>query len=94
MSRRYDLVVIYHPGSSEEERERVRAKVEQTVLGNGAVLETEALGRKRLCHPIKKQADGFYVCYHFETDPALVGDLDRLLQLESAVLRHMLLKKA
>lgn len=93
MSRRYDLVVIYEPGSSQEERERVRSKVERTVLRNGAAVEGKELGRKRLCHPIKKQADGFYVCYHFETDPALVGDLDRLLRLENAVLRHMLLRR-
>lgn len=56
----------------------------------GRILKTSSLGQKTLAYPIKKEKSGFYSTYIFEIDPEQVQALNRKLDMEEEVLRHLI----
>jgi small subunit ribosomal protein S6 len=65
-------------------------EIAEVVRGLGAEVEkTDLWGKKRLAYPIKKQQEGFYALITFKISPDAIKELDRVLSLKTAVLRHL-----
>lgn len=52
----------------------------------------DAWGRRGLAYPVKGATEGSFVIYHYEMDPARVGEVDRALRITKGVLRHLAVK--
>jgi len=48
------------------------------------------MGKRRLAYEIKKFRDGHYVLVHFNAEPAVVTELDRVLKISDEVIRHLI----
>ena len=86
----YELMII----SGSEGGDAVVSKVEK-LLKDASVgdLRVNKLGKKVLAYPIKKQTEGEYVVFNFESDGIVLKDLDELLRPEQeTILRYMVLK--
>ncbi|MDR0652040.1 MAG: 30S ribosomal protein S6 [Synergistaceae bacterium] len=86
--RLYELTVIL--ADSVEDPKASADEIAEVVRGLGAEVEkTDLWGKKRLAYPIKKQQEGFYALITFKISPDAIKELDRVLSLKTAVLRHL-----
>lgn len=86
----YELMII----SGSDGGDSVVSKVEKLLKDASAGdLKVNKLGKKVLAYPVKKQAEGEYVVFNFESDGAVLKDLHELLRLEQeTILRYLVLK--
>lgn len=89
--RNYELMYIIKPDLDEEAAaavmERYKGVVEQN---NGEITNLEKWGKRRLAYEIKDYKDGLYVLMNFKGTPDLSSEIDRLLKINDAILRHMI----
>ena len=91
--RDYELMVVLTPELDdqgvEETTERVRSLV--TARG-GEVTDLQPWGRRRLAYPVHRFRDGFYAVAKLKLDPTAAAPLERSLQLNESVIRHLLVR--
>ena len=86
--RLYELTVIL--ADSVEDPKVLVDEIAEVVRGLGAEVEkTDLWGKKRLAYPIKKQQEGFYALITLKISPDAIKEMDRILSLKAAVLRHL-----
>jgi small subunit ribosomal protein S6 len=86
----YELLLLLDPELSEEKQaeivERVKTLVEQ---GGGAFERHDPWGRRKLAYQIEKKDDGIYHLLTFSAPAETLDELNRVLKIDDAVLRHM-----
>ena len=96
--RNYELMMILHPETTEEDLPGAIEEVAGYVLGAGGTIE-ETLrdspwGRRRLAYPIRHGGrdlrDGFYTVYHLHLAPNQVEEVERELKLNERVIRYLM----
>ncbi|UCF39875.1 MAG: 30S ribosomal protein S6 [Gemmatimonadota bacterium] len=93
MTRQYELVYIFDSTLEEAQvNERLERFHTLTKTPEAAEPVTSAShwGKRTLAYPIKGKETGYYVVEQFETNPELLGELERALKLDDAVLRYLL----
>lgn len=93
MTQQYELMFIV-PGSLDDTqvpdiKNRVVSLITQA---DGTIVTDVDLGRRRLAYSIKRQTSGHYVVLQFAMPQAAISSLDKTLQLDSEILRHLLVK--
>ncbi len=88
--RDYELIFIVRiTESTDGATERVRAVIEQS---GGVVDNVRVSDQRRLAYPIKKEIEGFYVVVNGRYTKEAAAELDRVLKLDEAILRHMTIR--
>ena len=78
----------------EEVIQSVTDKFNNVISNNGGNVEkTDVWGKKRLAYEIQDLAEGIYVLVTFAATPACIKELDRLMRIDDAILRHMIISK-
>ena len=91
--RDYELMIVFDPNLEDAATEAVTGRISGLVSQRGGnVVSTEAWGRRRLAYPIGRHRDGTYVLMRFQVDPAAVVDVERMLKLSEAVIRHLVVR--
>ena len=89
----YELLYVISPRLSADEVdatvERVGALIEDS---GGSISMVDNWGRRRLAYPIRQHFEGVYVLTHCTLDGARAADIERALQLNENVLRHLLVR--
>ncbi|MFM9331346.1 30S ribosomal protein S6 [Paenibacillus mesotrionivorans] len=89
--RKYEVMYILR---SELEQEAVQTTVEKfanIITSNGGeITKSDLMGKRRLAYEINKMRDGFYVLVHFNAEPAVVLELDRVLKISDEVIRFLI----
>lgn len=93
MTRRYEMMVILDSSQSEEDIDKMIAKIEESITSTdgGEMIQTDKWGKKRLAYEIKGKQFGFYVVFEFLMDPELINEFDRNLRFDNDVIRHMII---
>ena len=90
----YELLFFVAPSIDEESRAAVMKRIETTIaVGEGTVDNVENWGKRKLAYEIDGLTDGDYTLIDFHADPANVAELDRVLRINDAVVRHMIVKR-
>lgn len=88
--RNYETIFILHPSFDEE---AVKASVEKfkgvIETGGGVVDNVDLWGKKRLAYEIDKVNEGIYVLFHFQAEPELPKELERIFRITDGILRHI-----
>lgn len=96
--RAYELMSVLVPDLSDDDTagaiERVRNYI-TAVNGDISKVNTDSpWGRRRLAYTVRFNGqdyrDGIYVLTHFSTVPSSIGDIERELKLDTAVMRYLL----
>jgi small subunit ribosomal protein S6 len=91
--RKYETIFILHPSLDEE---AVKANVEKfkgVIENGGGVIENvDFWGKRRLAYEINKVNEGYYTLVHFNANPELPKELDRVFRISDAVVRHIIVK--
>ena len=91
--RQYELMTIYRPELTEGEYREKVSELEEFLVGQGAVNQaTDPWGKRRLAYKIDHVSEGYYTVSRFESEPAIVEALRRVLSLADDVLRHKVVR--
>ena len=90
----YELLFFVAPSIDEENRAAVMKRIDTTIAeGKGTVDNVDNWGKRKLAYEIDGLTDGDYTLIDFHADPANVAELDRVLRINDAVVRHMIVKR-
>ncbi|SEG22627.1 30S ribosomal protein S6 [Paenibacillus sp. UNC499MF] len=91
--RKYEVMYIIR---TDIEQEQVQSTVEkfQGIItnGGGEITKHDLMGKRRLAYEINKFRDGNYVLVHFNAEPAVVAELDRVMKISDEVIRYLIVK--
>lgn len=85
----YELLYFVDPTSDEATRAAVMKRIEAAIEG-GVVDSVEDWGKRKLAFEIDKLAEGDYTLINFHADPTQIAELNRVLRINDAVKRHMI----
>lgn len=87
----YELLFFVAPTIDDETRAGVMKRIDTAIAeGNGKVDNVDEWGKRKLAYEINGLADGDYTLIDFHADPQSIAELDRILRITDAVMRHMI----
>lgn len=88
--RKYECVFVVRPNLDDDSVDRTVATVEEFIKNQGAtIMSTDKKGRRRLAYEVNKMRDGFYVMTRFESKPAIVAPITRMMTLSEDIIRFL-----
>lgn len=89
----YEILLLLDPEQAEAHQDELVARLRALVEGSGGTWRShDAWGRRRLTYEIAKKSEGVYHLVVFESDPATLDEIVRVLKIDDAVLRQMATK--
>ena len=90
----YELLFFVNPSLDVETRAAVMKRIDVTIAaGNGKVDNVDEWGKRKLAYEINDLTEGDYTLINFHADPASIAELDRVLRINDAVKRHMIVRR-
>ena len=90
----YELLFFVAPTISDEDRVAVMKRIETTIAeGGGKVDNVDEWGKRKLAYEINGLTVGDYTLVNFHADPQNVAGLGRVVRINDAVVRHMIVKR-
>lgn len=90
----YELLFFVDPTITDETRAGVMKRIEVAITENGgAVDNVDNWGKRKLAYEIDKLTEGDYTLVNFRADPTQIAELDRVLRINDAVKRHMIVRR-
>lgn len=90
----YELLFIVAPTIDDETRAAVMKRIEATLAeSNGKIDNVDEWGKRKLAYEINDLTDGDYTLIDFHADPQSIAELDRVLRITDAVVRHMIVAR-
>ena len=91
--RQYELMVIFDPETDERAVQPLFDKFLTVVTKDGgSVDKIDHWGRRRLAYEIDKKSEGIYAVVNFTAEPQTAKELDRVLNLNEAVMRTKIIR--
>ncbi|OFK22264.1 MULTISPECIES: 30S ribosomal protein S6 [Olsenella] len=91
----YELLYFVDPAATEETRAGVSKRIDVAVTENGGAIDSvEDWGKRKLAFEIDDLTEGDYILINFHADPAQIAELDRVLRINDAVKRHMIVRRS
>jgi small subunit ribosomal protein S6 len=86
----YEILLLLDPEHADARQDEIVARARELVEKSGGTWRShDAWGRRRLAYPIMHKEEGVYHLVVFETEPATLDEISRVLKIDDAVLRHM-----
>ena len=86
----YELLFFVDPACTEEMRAGAMKRIEVAITANGGSIDSvEDWGKRKLAFEVDKLTEGDYTLINFHADPTDIAELDRVLRINDAVKRHM-----
>ena len=90
----YELLFFVDPASTEEVRASVMKRIDVAITTDGGVVDSvEDWGKRKLAFEIDDLTEGDYTLINFHADPTQIAELDRVLRINDAVKRHMIVRR-
>ena len=90
----YELLFFVDPALDPETRLAVMKRIDTAIdEGNGKVDNVDEWGKRKLAYEINKLTEGDYTLINFHADPTQIAELDRVLRITDAVVRHMIVRR-
>ena len=88
----YELLFFVDPTLDAETRLAVMKRIDTTIAeGNGKVDNVDEWGKRKLAYEINDLTD--YTLIKFHADPTQIAELDRVMRITDAVIRHMIVRR-
>ena len=90
----YELLFFVDPTITDEARAGVMKRIEVAITENGGQVDhVDNWGKRKLAYEIDKLTEGDYTLVNFQADPTQIAELDRVLRINDAVKRHMIVRR-
>jgi small subunit ribosomal protein S6 len=90
--REYELVLMLDPEIPEERREQITSEARQRIESGGSLKHDSGWGMRKLAYEIQQRTEADYRFFRFETEGALLDDLNHNLRIADGVLRFRIFK--
>ena len=91
----YELLFFVDPSSSEEVRAGVMKRIDVAIAAEGGKVDNvEDWGKRKLAFEVDELTEGDYILINFHVDPVQIAELDRVLRINDAVKRHMIVRRS
>jgi small subunit ribosomal protein S6 len=90
--RHYEIVLLVHPGQSEQVPAMIERYKGMVTAGGGQVHRFEDWGRRQLAFPIAKVHKAHYVLLNVECDQKTLNELGGAFRFSDAVVRSLVVK--
>jgi len=95
MNREYEALIILKATGTDAEAAQAVAQVEEPIKKLGGQIDgSKPYGRRRLAYRIARQQEGYYHFVEFRLATEQVDELKRLLRLNEAVVRFLILNRS
>ena len=93
MTGRYETIIVGAPTLSEEDLGAIVTSLEGTIReGKGEVIRTEPWGKRKLAYRIQKFDEGYYTLFFYQSEPAVVHELERRIRMNERLIRFLTVK--
>ncbi len=90
----YELLYIVDPAANDEVRAGVSARIDVAITSDGGQVDSvDNWGKRKLAYEIDGLEEGDYILINFHADPTQIAELDRVLRINDAVKRHMIVRR-
>ena len=89
----YEVLYIINPNLGEEETAALVETFKTLAESRGTVTEVDEWGKRKLAYPIDDLSEGYYVLMTFTADPAFPAELDRLMRINTGIMRSIIVSK-
>ena len=90
----YELLFFVDPTLDAETRLAVMKRIDTTIAeGNGKVDNVDECCKRKLAYEINDLTEGDYTLIKFHADPTQIAELDRVMRITDAVIRHMIVRR-
>jgi len=90
----YELLFFVAPSIDEESRAATMKRIETTIAQDKGVIDNvDEWGKRKLAFEVEGLTDGDYTLIDFHAEPTSIAELDRVLRITDAVVRHMIVSR-
>ena len=89
----FETLFVVNATLSEEEIAGVVGKFKSLIEANGTVESVDEWGKRRMAYPIQDMNEGYYVLITFSAPTAFPAELQRLFNINDAVIRSIIIRK-
>ena len=89
----YEVLYVINPTLSEEDTAALVASFKELAESRGTINEVEEWGKRKLAYLINDLDEGYYVLMSFTADPAFPAELDRLMRINTGIMRSIIVSK-
>ena len=90
----YELPFFVDPASTDEVRAGAMKRIEVAIADEGGVIDSvENWGKRKLAFEVDHITEGDYTLLTFHAAPTQITELDRVLRINDAVKRHMIVRR-
>ncbi|MBQ9805883.1 MAG: 30S ribosomal protein S6 [Clostridia bacterium] len=88
----YEGMFIVSLANGEEAAKATVSKFTDLIAANAEVVSIDDWGKRRFAYPIEDMTEGYYTVATFKCDGAFPAELQRLMNIDEAVLRAMVIR--
>ena len=90
----YEILLMLDPELAEERQTEIVTRTHELVeKGGGTWLSHDVWGRRRLAYEIDHKSDGAYHLLQFDSQPATLDEITRVLKITDGVMRHLAVRR-
>ena len=90
----YEILLMLDPELPEGRHDEIIARTRELVEGSGGSwVGHNVWGRRRLAYEIDHKPEGSYHLLNFDTEPATLDELSRILRITDGVMRHLAVRR-
>ena len=90
----YELLYFVAPTTDEDARTGVIERIRGVVTdAEGTIDNVDDWGKRKLAYEINGLTDADYTLVDFHSTPESIAELDRVLRINDAVMRHMIVAR-
>ena len=90
---KYEAVVVLSVKNGDEATQSLVAKFKALVEANGTLESVDEWGKRKLAYEIDDEAEGYYVLFNFESEPAFPAEFERIANITDGLLRSLVVKQ-
>ncbi len=90
---KYEAVVVLSVKNGDEATQSLVAKFKALVEANGTLESVDEWGKRKLAYEINDEAEGYYVLFNFESEPAFPAEFERIANITDGVQRSLVVKQ-
>lgn len=90
---KYEAVVVLSVKNGDEATQSLVAKFKALVEANGTLESVDEWGKRKLAYEIDDEAEGYYILFNFESEPAFPAEFERIANITDGVLRSLVVKQ-
>lgn len=89
---KYEAVLVLSVKSGDEAAQSLQEKFKALIEANGTLESVDEWGKRKLAYEINDEAEGHYVIFNFDSEPAFPAEFERIAGITDGVLRVLVVK--